>query len=169
LDAISKEKGQLQETVGSNVVERQRLEQDLAGEKAKALELAERLSKPETVVADQHRNLDQLHQQEVERRERRKFTIVAIVSAVLLGLASWGGGHGLHRWTTYSLLKSHLLSGGLCLAVWLTGLLLWGRPKAEIRSWPLFQTMDRGILWLRNTAWVLVLGLLTNLIWELAK
>jgi len=45
-----------------------------------------------------------------------------------------------------------------------------GRSREAIRSWSLFQSADRVIVWLRNTALVLALSVLANLIfWELSK
>lgn len=174
LDALSKEKGQLQATVGSiegeRVAERQRLEKDLEGERGKAAELADRLSRLEATVADQNRHLDGLHQRDGERRVRTGFGISVIGLGVLLGFAAWASAIGIHRWLTYSQLRSALLSSGVAVAVWLTSSLMMGRAKKEIRSWIFFQSADRVIVWLRNTAWVVALGLLANLIfWELSR
>lgn len=174
LDAISKEKGQLQAAVGSieaeRLAERERLEENLQSEREKAGELTDRLSKLEATVADQDRHLQQLHQRDGEQQARTRFGLSVMALGTLLGLVAWAAAVGLHRSLMYSQWKAALLCGGVALALCLTAALMMGRAIEAVRSWAFFQSTDRVIVWLRNTAWIVALSVLANLIfWELSK
>jgi len=170
LERLTNEAGQMQ--ASSDLKERQAeaqrlaLEQELIGERKKRTTLESRLSSLEAAMVKQEQQRAIATLALARDRDRQRFAILMLLLSVVLGVGVWFGASEVNREFGFPITKARILAGLLALGLWLTVMLLVGRAREAIRSWPVFQKADRAILVLGSTAWALGLGLLTNLIWE---